>query len=195
MPKPTAAAVLALAVCVALSAFAQPSAPIIKTQNGQVQGVVGRQVFIFKGIPFAAPPVGDLRWRKPQPAPPWQGTRKAESFGNACIQAPGLSAANGGDPGPLSEDCLYLNIWTPKLDPAAKLPVMTDAVLALGSLPKVDVRSRNILKRLQSDKKTKNGVVHFVLPREIGKVEIVDDVPERAVLSAVDELRRVSGGR
>ena len=72
---------------------------------------------------------------------------------------------------------------------------MTDAVLALGSLPKVDVRSRNILKRLQSDKKTKNGVVHFVLPREIGKVEIVDDVPERAVLSAVDELRRVSGGR
>ena len=124
MPKPTAAAVLALAVCVALSAFAQPSAPIIKTQNGQVQGVVGRQVFIFKGIPFAAPPVGDLRWREPQPAPPWQGTRKAESFGNACIQAPGLSAANGGDSGPLSEDCLYLNIWTPKLDPAAKLPVM-----------------------------------------------------------------------
>ena len=59
---------------------------------------------------------------------------------------------------------------------------MTDAVLALGSLPKVDVRSRNILKRLQSDKKTKNGVVHFVLPREIGKVEIVDDVPERAVI-------------
>ena len=72
---------------------------------------------------------------------------------------------------------------------------MTDAVLALGSLPKVDVRSRNILKRLQSDKKTKNGVVHFVLPREIGKVEIVDDVPERAVIAAVDELRRVSGGR
>jgi 3-dehydroquinate synthase len=72
---------------------------------------------------------------------------------------------------------------------------MTDAVLALGPLPKVAVRTRNIVKRLQSDKKTKNGVIHFILPREIGKVEIVDDVPERAVISAVDELRRVSGGR
>src|SRR6185369_8219980 len=111
MPKPTAAAVLALAVCVAPPAVAQPSAPIIKTQNGQVQGVVGRQVYVFKGIPFAAPPVGDLRWREPQPAASWQVVRRASTFGNACMQTPGLSAANGGDAGPLSEDCLYLNVW------------------------------------------------------------------------------------
>jgi 3-dehydroquinate synthase len=67
-----------------------------------------------------------------------------------------------------------------------------DAVQGLGRLPKVEVRSRNILRRLQSDKKTRNGVVHFVLPREIGKVEIVNDVPELIVTEAVDELRRMS---
>ena len=68
-----------------------------------------------------------------------------------------------------------------------------DAVRALGPLPKVEARSRTILRLLQSDKKTRNGVVHFVLPREIGKVEIANDVPEQAVIEAVDELRRLSG--
>ena len=67
-----------------------------------------------------------------------------------------------------------------------------DAVRGLGPLPRVEARSRTILRLLQSDKKTRNGVVHFVLPREIGKVEIVNDVPEQAVLEAVDELRRLS---
>jgi 3-dehydroquinate synthase len=67
-----------------------------------------------------------------------------------------------------------------------------DAVRSLGPLPKVEVRSRNILRLLKSDKKTRNGVVHFVLPREIGKVEIANDVPEQVVIEAVDELRRLS---
>jgi 3-dehydroquinate synthase len=67
-----------------------------------------------------------------------------------------------------------------------------DAVRAMGPLPKVESRSRTILRLLQSDKKTRNGVVHFVLPREIGKVEIANDVPEQAVIEAVDELRRLS---
>src|SRR6266852_4834253 len=69
---------------------------------------------------------------------------------------------------------------------------IVDAVRRLGPLPKVQARSRNILRLLQSDKKTRNGVVHFVLPREIGKVEVVNDVPERVVIEAVDELRRLS---
>jgi len=69
---------------------------------------------------------------------------------------------------------------------------ITDAVRALGRLPKVESRSRDLLRLLQSDKKTRNGVVHFVLPREIGKVEIANDVPEQAVIEAVDELRRLS---
>jgi 3-dehydroquinate synthase len=69
---------------------------------------------------------------------------------------------------------------------------ITDATRALGPLPKVQSRSRDILGLLKSDKKTRNGVVHFVLPREIGKVEIASDVPEQVVIEAVDELRRLS---
>lgn len=69
---------------------------------------------------------------------------------------------------------------------------ITERVLSLAPLPKVDARSPAILRLLRTDKKTRNGVVHFVLPREIGKVEIVNDVPEAAVLEAVNELRRLS---
>jgi 3-dehydroquinate synthase len=69
------------------------------------------------------------------------------------------------------------------------------AVLSLGPLPEVNVSPRKILARLQSDKKTKDGVVHFVLPREIGKVEIINDVPQSVVLDAVEELRRDARGR
>jgi 3-dehydroquinate synthase len=69
---------------------------------------------------------------------------------------------------------------------------IVDAVLGLGPLPRVEARSRDIVRLLQIDKKTRNGIVHFVLPREIGEVEVVDDVPEKAVIQAVDELRRLS---
>jgi para-nitrobenzyl esterase len=125
MSRLQAIVVWAVILCTAATVQAQPQgAPVVKTQNGDVQGVVGHQVFVFKGIPYAAPPVGDLRWRELHPAPSWQGLRQASTFGNACIQTPGLSAANGGDAGPLSEDCLYLNVWTPKPASSAKLPVM-----------------------------------------------------------------------
>src|SRR5439155_2164210 len=66
------------------------------------------------------------------------------------------------------------------------------AVLSLGRLPEINVNPRKILARLQSDKKPQTGVVHFVLPREIGKVEIANDIPESAVLEAVEALRRIS---
>lgn len=69
---------------------------------------------------------------------------------------------------------------------------ISQAVLGLGRLPKVEVRSTAILRRLQADKKTKDGVVHFVLPREIGQVEIVNNVPKEAVVDAVEEMRRQS---
>jgi 3-dehydroquinate synthase len=71
---------------------------------------------------------------------------------------------------------------------------IADAVLSLGRLPEVNVSARKILARLQNDKKTQNGVVHFILPRAIGKVEVAGDVPERAVLDSVEELRRLSHG-
>jgi 3-dehydroquinate synthase len=69
---------------------------------------------------------------------------------------------------------------------------ITDAIRKVGPLPKVQSRSRAILRLLKSDKKTRNGVVHFVLPQEIGKVEVVNDVPEQVIIEAVDELRRLS---
>jgi 3-dehydroquinate synthase len=71
---------------------------------------------------------------------------------------------------------------------------IADAVLSLGKLPEVNVSPHKILARLQNDKKTQNGVVHFILPREIGKVEVATDVPEATVLQAVEELRRLSRG-
>jgi 3-dehydroquinate synthase len=71
---------------------------------------------------------------------------------------------------------------------------IADTVLGLGRLPEVNVSARKILARLQADKKTQDGVVHFVLPREIGKVEIASDVPEDVILAAVEELRRLSRG-
>jgi 3-dehydroquinate synthase len=75
---------------------------------------------------------------------------------------------------------------------------IADAVLSLGRLPEVKVNTRKVLARLQTDKKTQDSVVHFVLPREIGKVEVVNDVPERAIADAMEEIRRLSragGGR
>ncbi|MGB6802743.1 MAG: 3-dehydroquinate synthase family protein, partial [Candidatus Sulfotelmatobacter sp.] len=71
---------------------------------------------------------------------------------------------------------------------------IADAVLSLGGLPELKVSARKILARLQADKKTQGGVVHFVLPREIGKVEIASDVPDSVVIGAVEELRRLSHG-
>jgi para-nitrobenzyl esterase len=82
---------------------------------------------VFKGLPFAAPPVGDLRWRAPQPVPAWEGVRDATEFGDVCIQPPGQGrlniAAMEGSP-PMSEDCLYLNVWTPAASSVDRLPVM-----------------------------------------------------------------------
>lgn len=106
------------------SILSAASASTVGTESGELEGTSENGVFSFKGIPYAAPPTRDLRWRAPQPAQPWQGTRRADRYGDACIQPPGLSAKLGVDPGPLSEDCLYLNVWTPNVDASKNLPVM-----------------------------------------------------------------------
>ncbi|HMD39091.1 MAG TPA: carboxylesterase family protein [Candidatus Acidoferrum sp.] len=97
----------------------------VKTDGGAVEGTtsVDGKVQIFKGIPFAAPPVGALRWKEPQPAAKWEGVRKAAEFGPRCMQGPIYGDMGFRDAGP-SEDCLYLNVWTPKAAADAKLPVM-----------------------------------------------------------------------
>ena len=104
-----------VALFLASSAFALQSAPVA-TEYGLVQGVAENDLTVFKGIPFAAPPVGELRWRAPQPAAKWTGVRAADKFGPDPYQGDGQ--------GGVSEDCLYLNIWTPAKSPDEKLPVL-----------------------------------------------------------------------
>src|SRR5208282_1031785 len=97
----------------------------VRTEAGNVEGSTSAdgKVQIFKGIPYAAPPVGALRWKEPQPVPSWQGVRKATEFGAQCMQGRVFDDMVFRDAGP-SEDCLYLNVWTPKASLGTKLPVM-----------------------------------------------------------------------
>lgn len=111
------------AVCgIVLAAIASPAMadPLVQTAAGAIRGKVSPGLDIFLGIPFAKPPVGDLRWRDPQPVEAWQGVRDAMKLSPACMQA--SPSANPPPPytaeflpGPeISEDCLYLNVWAPR---------------------------------------------------------------------------------
>lgn len=93
--------------------------------DGTLEGVVSPdgQVIAFKGIPYAAPPVGDLRWKPPQPVTPWTGVRSAADYGARCMQARIFDDMIFRDAGP-SEDCLHLNVWMPAKSAHGKLPVM-----------------------------------------------------------------------
>jgi para-nitrobenzyl esterase len=115
---------MAWTVTAAAAAYAALPAQI-HTQSGIIEGLSSpdTRVQVFKGIPFAAPPVGKLRWQAPQPVASWEGVRKATAFGSRCMQAPLFSDMIFRDPGP-SEDCLYLNVWTPATSASANLPVM-----------------------------------------------------------------------
>ncbi|PKH26747.1 carboxylesterase [Enterobacterales bacterium CwR94] len=97
----------------------------VRIAEGELRGHWEQETFAFKGIPYAAPPTGNLRWRPPQPIAPWSGVRDACHFGAASWQVRASCVeVGGGDPGVTDEDCLYLNVWSPDLSPKAKMPVM-----------------------------------------------------------------------
>ena len=105
------ALILATACC-----YAQLSTTV-KVQEGTLQGVAENGLTVFKGVPFAAPPVGDLRWKAPQPAAKWTGVKVADKFAPGAMQG-------GNVPSGKSEDCLYLNVWTPAKTAKDKVPVL-----------------------------------------------------------------------
>jgi len=121
---------VALIVCLSLlylisSAQLNPEKklPTVKTANGILQGTAVSGISEFKGIPFAQPPVGDLRWKEPQPVKNWEGTRIADHFGPRAMQLPVYSDMKFRSDG-VSEDCLYLNVWTPAKSDKEGLPVL-----------------------------------------------------------------------
>lgn len=112
---------LGLLLALALAAPAAAAAPEAQTAQGLVSGTTDDGIAVFKGIPFATQPVGELRWRPPQAPQSWKGVRKTEAFGPICPQGQDSPRATGLRQ---SEDCLTLNVWSPEAKAGAKLPVM-----------------------------------------------------------------------
>ena len=102
----------------------------VTTRSGALSGLDMGSYAVFKGVPYAAPPVGPLRWKRPQPCQPWEGVRPATEFAPGCPQTPHdpdsfyYKEFYRGDHSPKSEDCLYLNVYTPAKAPGEKLPVL-----------------------------------------------------------------------
>jgi para-nitrobenzyl esterase len=111
-----------LAITLTAGALAQDR---VKIANGTLEGVSHKSsgVRSFKGIPFGEPPLGDLRWKPPKPVKNWQGVRKVDKFGPRCMQRPIFGDMSFRSDG-MSEDCLYLNVWTPAKSDSEKLPVL-----------------------------------------------------------------------
>ena len=131
VPGRIAAHGVALVAALAIAGSVRAAIPEpVKTDAGLLAGTAAAApgVRVFKGIPFAAPPVRELRWRAPQPVAKWTGIRKADTFGNVCVQPKGVGRLNVSvdlpDSPAASEDCLYLNVWTAAQSAAERRPVM-----------------------------------------------------------------------
>ena len=113
----------AFALSIIAGGEARAANPVAQVAGGKAEGrQLAASGAVFKGIPFAAPPVGDLRWREPQPVKAWTGLRDASAFGASCVQ--NISGWNAQEATGNKEDCLYLNVWTPQFKAGAKVPVM-----------------------------------------------------------------------
>jgi para-nitrobenzyl esterase len=124
-PAPSIVASLVAALVAATAPAGAAGPDRVRIENGVVEGTGAQPsgVRMFKGIPFAAPPVGDLRWKAPQPVKNWDGVRAAQAFGPRCMQLPLFGDMNFRANG-MSEDCLYLNVWTPAKSEKERLPVL-----------------------------------------------------------------------
>lgn len=118
---------LLLAATLAISAlptYGQATGPVVQTAGGRVEGTTTTSgIRAFRGIPYAAPPTNELRWREPQPVQSWSGVRRTKQFGPRCMQQ-AIFGDMGFRSSGMSEDCLYLNVWTPAGSANEKLPVL-----------------------------------------------------------------------
>ena len=121
MRRATAIPVVLAAVLLAALGRGSAGQDSVRIRSGLVKGARDGDLAVYKGIPYAAPPIGDLRWKPPQAALPWDGIREATSFSLPCAQSPFPPGARAGD---WSEDCLTLNVWAPTAKPDRPRPVL-----------------------------------------------------------------------
>ncbi|MBI4893682.1 MAG: carboxylesterase family protein [Acidobacteria bacterium] len=126
MPTSMRSILLLLPFLAASPILTLAAADRVKVDSGILESTTPPEngVRVFKGIPFAQPPVGDLRWREPRPVPPWKSVRQANDFGPRCMQRTSPGADYWFRSATMSEDCLYLNVWTPAKSPKDRLPVL-----------------------------------------------------------------------
>jgi para-nitrobenzyl esterase len=194
---------LAGALGCGLTAWGQTGAaqaPVVAVEAGRAAGEAKGDIRIFRGLPYAAPPVGDLRWRPPQRHAMWSGVRDATRFGPACPQARGTGSLDitryGGAPEPTSEDCLTLNVWAPAR-PAPHAPVMVwfhggSGRMGSGALPYYDgsafARDGVVLVTVNYRLGHLGAFAHPALTREAGKATLLGNY---ALMDQVAALRWV----
>jgi para-nitrobenzyl esterase len=138
----------------------------VETSSGKVAGLDEAGIAVFRGIPYAAAPVGDLRWKPPQKAAAWAGVRDAKTFGPGCVQLPPDPSGPPGIPGAsLSEDCLFLNIWVPPHESSEKLPVMVH--IHGGGLQSGGADFKGALS-VDGDGMAKRGIVYVSIQYRLG---------------------------
>jgi para-nitrobenzyl esterase len=112
--RPLLVMLVALSAAIVATVRAQPMPDAVRVEGGLLKGTIAGGLASYKGIPYAAPPIGPLRWKPPQPAVSWGGVKAADAFGARCVQTPYPSGSiYSMAPAPQSEDCLFLNVWTP----------------------------------------------------------------------------------